>query len=1143
VADTQVSDWVWAVDGSTATEIARLQSAIARMLVDIDVLLTKRVDVEFLSATQMAAHGDKVPGGGAAWGVYHAGYNPRRRIHLLDSLNSERMQRSLVHELAHASDDDVLNHAKRVSLMAIMDPAADGWNAGSYVNHASEAFADTYPHAYADFTIVPYDYGRVVPASQYATFRGIVQGAGAPASTTLAAAVLAGATNIKVVSVTGLTAGDWIQIGTGTTDERKVVTVGTAGSGGTGLTLETGLTNGYASGVAVVEIAPPPPPSSGEIRRVVTTNTPNNQLSSHLFTELSRGAKGSAYVRYWDGNAWGEWSDPTAVALVVAPGKPTNLVPGSPLGAHRGLIETLTPTFGATIDRTNDPAAAITEYLIRVYQQIPGGTNISKMIAGDTVTGGPNRVTVAYSGNEGGPLAWDQPYVWTIRLRNQHGIWSPDADWHYFKPTAVVGPVITPNDPAVKIDSLTPSFTLAHRSGTNIDQARLKILANDKTTVLYDSLNVGVSPVAASKAIAVPANILAWGMDIWVTGSVRVSGEGNHGSDAEPYQMHVNAQPGSPAPISVSHATEQVVVVDNQHWVTTSPDPDITLPFRDVDRDNGFTAEYPKSREVEIADAAGVLIARIIRLLYALDDHVETTSIGSIMPFDQPAALTPAQSGWVAGTAAALSYDTVTKAEGASSLKIALTNLATATTSTQTRANSLVRTPFYADLAAVTTFKIKVRRSAGPAGLTVKLRFTFLGNASNFAEFDITPSANNVTEEKSLTRTAPGSTGGTVNWAGVSGVEIRVSHTAGSNQSFNIWVDALSLVYATIEQWRRIRALYSDSADVTSAYSAAAWVKYSAAPTLSGVTPADGAVVTDPTPAVGWTMASSGGKTQAGYRFIARVGDEDVYDTDYVPSTATSLTVPVGEIQNGQTVNWSLYVYDTDGLYAVRHRTFTTAFTAPVALTGLVITVDDDAKALLLTWDASTLSADEFLAYIVYAKAPGGQFELVATLLDKDAPSFLYKAAAHNAETVIRVTQSNGFAESEALEGTATLEAAGYAWLSRPDVVMELGVDKRSHNETPIVDQEVHTPVGPYDRIVLTWGHHGFDGRMSVIVSSAERDQLEAFARAGEVVLLKFEDGRARYCVLTLSAATYVEEDSYQIDVAYKSVSGATAGF
>lgn len=77
---------------------------------------------------------------------------------------------------------------------------------------------------------------------------------GDTAVTSLAAASVAGATNIKVVSVAGMTAGNTLVIDTGANQEtRTIQTVGTAGSGGTGVTLTAALTLAHAIGATVTD--------------------------------------------------------------------------------------------------------------------------------------------------------------------------------------------------------------------------------------------------------------------------------------------------------------------------------------------------------------------------------------------------------------------------------------------------------------------------------------------------------------------------------------------------------------------------------------------------------------------------------------------------------------------------------------------------------------------------------------------------------------------------------------------------------------------------------------------------------------------------------------------------------------------------
>jgi hypothetical protein len=73
--------------------------------------------------------------------------------------------------------------------------------------------------------------------------------------TTLSSDVAAGATNIKVESVTGIVAGEFLRVGdVGQTEIREILTVGTAGAGGTGVTFTAALTMAHDAGDQVREV-------------------------------------------------------------------------------------------------------------------------------------------------------------------------------------------------------------------------------------------------------------------------------------------------------------------------------------------------------------------------------------------------------------------------------------------------------------------------------------------------------------------------------------------------------------------------------------------------------------------------------------------------------------------------------------------------------------------------------------------------------------------------------------------------------------------------------------------------------------------------------------------------------------------------
>jgi PKD domain len=81
-------------------------------------------------------------------------------------------------------------------------------------------------------------------------------GTGQRTATTLAAAAAAGDTNIKVASVTNMVAGEKVAVDAGfdNAEYRLITAVGTAGAGGTGVTLDSALSGAHASGNPVQDV-------------------------------------------------------------------------------------------------------------------------------------------------------------------------------------------------------------------------------------------------------------------------------------------------------------------------------------------------------------------------------------------------------------------------------------------------------------------------------------------------------------------------------------------------------------------------------------------------------------------------------------------------------------------------------------------------------------------------------------------------------------------------------------------------------------------------------------------------------------------------------------------------------------------------
>jgi len=876
-------------------------------------------------------------------------------------------------------------------------------------------------------------------------------------------------------------------------------------------------------------------PGSPLVDQLVTATVAQGGTKSNTFLSQTSGTARKWRMRFAYNGLWGPWSLLQTVTPVYLPGTPAQpyVTPNS-----------LTPDFFASLV-SSKPGDYITAAEVNVWLDPAQGQTITKWASGQVAIGGsPTRVQMTYGGSA---LAFDTQYRWQVRLANSDGVWSAWTGNQYFTPTAQLGPNISPGDTSTLQTTKTPTFTLTRPGGGNFDQYRMRWY-NEAGTLLSDTGVVSITS-AASTNVVTPAGLWDWGQQPQVDAAIRNTGDATIGPYADKRTVRINAQPGSPYPLSVTAgaqitptATQQAIVRSDGVVVTDADTygPNGSVPFRDTDLDLGY-AELPSLREVEVSQTGGTLVARLVRKMYARHD---VQRLGGIHSFDQEGTLVPTTQGWVAGTACALSWSTTSVV--AEALRLAFTALATATTSTQTFASGLNSGSLYTDLSAVTNLRVYTRKSAAVTGLAVKLRFTFSGNSANFAEFDVTPSATNTWEAKVMVRASPATTGGTVNWAQVSGLELRVSHTAGSNQTFDVFVDELRAEAWAAETTRRVRARYDDLAAVRSAYSDYLQVRQSAAPTLSSVTPANAATVTDPTPTIAWSYASAGSKAQGAYRVTASVAGDTKYDSGWVTSTATSVTLPAGTLPNASTVAWTLDVRDSDGLLATQiARTFTTNFTQPPALTGLTLTPDDDAMAILVQWTASGLSAGEFQRYIIRARSGGGQFEQVGVVTAQASPSFTYYGAPHNTDVIVQVTQDNGWLESNPVEASTSLDVEG-TWRLDPAAMRLRYVQPNSQQHSPKVEDAEYAPLGADAATVVTLGDWGTEGRLQLRVPPEDASvvaQLEQDRRLGTVVLLKTGKGLSAYVKWREVTVTDDEAGWTNVTLAYTQVAASLAGF
>lgn len=155
-----------------------------------------------------------------------------------------------------------------------------------------------------------------------------------------------------------------------------------------------------------------------------------------------------------------------------------------------------------------------------------------------------------------------------------------------------------------------------------------------------------------------------------------------------------------------------------------------------------------------------------------------------------------------------------------------------------------------------------------------------------------------------------------------------------------------------------------------------AWIVFTVttAPVVAVTSPAAGATITAPALAVTWTFSGGSGTEQDWRVYIyGSDGITVLHDSGVTAGIGLTYTLPVGVLENIGAYFVRVVVRDTlsqsadSGLIA-----FSTAWTPPATLTGLVLTVVNTPPGALpydyLNWDESGVSVSDFISYYVYRK-------------------------------------------------------------------------------------------------------------------------------------------------------------------------------
>jgi len=344
----------------------------------------------------------------------------------------------------------------------------------------------------------------------------------------------------------------------------------------------------------------------------------------------------------------------------------------------------------------------------------------------------------------------------------------------------------------------------------------------------------------------------------------------------------------------------------------------------------------------------------------------------------------------------------------------------------------------------------------------------------------------------------------------------------------------------------KARARYDDSANQRGPFSAYLQVKYSARPTVSSVTPANAATLTDPTPPIAWVYAHTGSLPQGAWRVTAaNPAGTVLWDSDWVEGTAAGTTMPP-VLPNATVITWTLQVRTTDGLVStLLSRTFTTNFTQPPALTGLVLTPDPDTLTVAASWTPSALAAGEFVAYHVDARVGAGQWERVKNITTQAQASYTFPMAGHNVDTIIRVTQDNGYMESPPVEASTQLTVEGVYRVGTDGAVTRLRYPQDGHSHPRATEAAEYAPPGARYKRVVTIGAWGVDGRLQLNVPPEDLAvvaQLVDDYASGRVIGLKTGRGQAGWVKLREATPADGMAGWTSLQLAYTEVGAEAAG-
>lgn len=498
--------------------------------------------------------------------------------------------------------------------------------------------------------------------------------------------------------------------------------------------------------------------------------------------------------------AWGSYTSLQRFKTNSLPNAPTISISESPILD----LSTLVPTFNIT-HSDPDPGDTLA-YGYRLVVQTAGGSGVYD--SGDTSTSPVTTKIISYPGTA---LSWQTAYKWRARTQDVNGAYGAYSSWQNFTTHTTGVPTLLAPTGSAKASSLTPTLQGKQASASDtLVSAQVQVYASNGTTLIWDSgtFSSGVTATYFSKVYAGSA-LSASTTYKWralVTGSI---GGTSAWSALQTFVTGSSSEPVATTPLGF--ATTPVTNLPFTFTRGTNFNRHELFLYSDASGSTLVTSDTPVaygatgSKTFTYSGTLAYNTTYWWKVRVSADGGTNYSAYTGLIQFTTdstppPTLNAPASNAWLGAPRVLDAFDNVTSyvnpanitasteaaifQDGRGSVKYVLSALNGIQESYRTVSYDLSQT------GSLTPIYIYSRITSLTSITYVRVRFTF-ATAADFAEFTITPSAANAWEQKTLTKGAPSATGGTVNWANVTRIGMRVSTAAGVSPT--IYLDDLKI--------------------------------------------------------------------------------------------------------------------------------------------------------------------------------------------------------------------------------------------------------------------------------------------------------------------------------------------------------------